>query len=87
MAWAIWHTYFVAKGLDFIDEGLYCSAAWRFAQGALPFRDWVAAWVLPLRWLSLAESGAKNCSNLPWRFLGVDELETSGTLWRIQIEI
>jgi len=27
------------KGIDFTDEGLYVSMAWRFYQGDLPFRD------------------------------------------------
>ena len=52
--WAAWCIYFLPKGLDFTDEGLYCSQAWRFAQGDLPFRDstgmtapsfWFLSWV------------------------------------------
>jgi hypothetical protein len=37
--WAIWCAFFLAKGLDFTDEGVACSDAWRLAQGDLPFRD------------------------------------------------
>jgi len=52
--WAIWCIFFLPKGLDFTDEGLYCSEAWRFANGDRPFVDslggsglsfWFLSWV------------------------------------------
>lgn len=52
--WLAWCVYFLPKGLDFTDEGLYCSDAWRFANGDVPFRDsltgsglsfWYLSWV------------------------------------------
>jgi len=52
--WAIWCIFFLPKGLDFTDEGLYCSEAWRLAHGDRPFVDsfigsglsfWFLSWV------------------------------------------
>lgn len=52
--WTIWCIFFLPKGLDFTDEGLYCSEAWRFAHGDRPFADslantglsfWLLSWV------------------------------------------
>ncbi len=52
VAWGIWCAFFLAKGLDFTDEGMYCADAWRFAQGDLPFRNSFAGLGLPFWWLS-----------------------------------
>jgi len=39
LAWAIWCVFFLPAGVNVTDEGLYCSEAWRLAQGDLPFKD------------------------------------------------
>ena len=44
--------FFLPNGLDFTDEGLYCSDAWRFAQGDSPFLDSLGAFGLSSWWLS-----------------------------------
>jgi hypothetical protein len=51
--WTIWCAFFLARGFDFTDQGLYVSEAWRFSQGDLVFRDSLAAWGLPFWWVSL----------------------------------
>ena len=35
--WAAWCIYFLPKGLDFTDEGLYCSEAWRLPRVTFQF--------------------------------------------------
>lgn len=53
--WSAWCFLLLPEGLDFTDEGLYCSEAWRLAQGDTPFLDslgvsglsfWYLSWVL-----------------------------------------
>jgi len=39
VAWGIWCTFFLPRGLEPNHEGWYFSEAWRLAQGDLPFRD------------------------------------------------
>ena len=51
--WIAWCIYFLPKGIDFTDEGLYCSDAWRLAQGDLPFRDSLAGSGLSFWWASM----------------------------------
>ena len=52
--WGIWCVFWLPRGLEFAHTGLYCSEAWRLAQGDLPFVDATnsAAQLAPW-WLSL----------------------------------
>jgi len=65
--WVIWCFIFLPKGLDFTDEGYYCSQAWRFSQGDLPFKDGWAPAGLSFWWLSWVFTFVPNCSLLGLR--------------------
>ena len=54
LAWVAWCIFFLPAGVDVTDEGYYCSTAWRFSQGDLPYADsnatnglsfWFTSWV------------------------------------------
>jgi len=65
--WAIWCIFFLPKGLDFTDEGLYCSEAWRFANGDHPFADSWFGSGLSFWWLSWVFRICPACSLLGLR--------------------
>lgn len=68
--WGIWCIFWLPKGLDFSHVGLYCSQAWRLAQGDLPFLDEiVCATSLSPWWLSFVFRIHPACSFLELRII------------------
>lgn len=65
--WAVWCLFFLNKGIDLTDEGLFCSEVWRFAQGDIPFRDSTAAFGLSFWWLSWVINIFPDCTLLDLR--------------------
>lgn len=68
-AWGIWCAFFLAKGLDFTDEGMYCADAWRLAHGDLLFRDTLATNGLSPWFLSLVFHVDPGCGLLGLRIV------------------
>ena len=68
-AWAAWCIYFLPKGLDFTDEGFYCSEAWRFAHGDVPLQGVSSTFGLSFWWLSWVFHVYPECSLLGVRIV------------------
>ncbi|MFA5401196.1 MAG: hypothetical protein WC359_12185 [Dehalococcoidia bacterium] len=87
LAWAGWCVFFLPAGADVTDEGLYCSEAWRFSQGDLPFMDSNAAFGLSFWFASLVFYIFPGCGLLGLRvvwavFMLLCALATAGILLR-----
>lgn len=67
--WGVWCAFFLDKGFEFQDEGMYCSDAWRLSHGDALFRDTMPGLGLSPWFLSLVFRVYPACSLLGLRIV------------------